>query len=63
MHHLTTAIITFIEITRMGCFYKYKSSDQSIDLCVLQDAYIMNYFAYLGIFMCQERRTQRQQNH
>ena len=49
----------------MGCFYKYKykykSSDQSIDLCVLQDAYIMNYFAYLGIFMCQERRTQRQQ--
>ena len=23
----------------------------------------MNYFVYLGIFMCQEHRMQRQQNH
>ena len=63
MHRLTTAIITFTEITRTGFFYKYESSDQLIDLCVLQNAYIMNYFAYLGIFMCQECWTQRQQNH
>ena len=32
MHHSTTAIITFTEFTEMGYFYKYKSSDQSMDL-------------------------------
>ena len=46
----------------MGYFYKYKCSDQLINLCILQDA-IHELFSVFGDFMHQGRRMQRKQNH
>ena len=44
-----TAIITAIEITWMGYFYKYTCSDRCINLCILQDAW-HELFCFFGDF-------------
>ena len=39
-------MITATEITQMGFIYKYTFSDQSIDLCILWDAYHELFFVF-----------------
>ena len=56
MHRQTTTIITATEITQTGGSTNARS-DQLIDLCVLRDPHAINYFASLGIFICEGRRT------
>ena len=56
MHRETAAMITATEITRTGYFYKYTSSDRSIDLCVLRNACYELFCVSGDFFLRQGRR-------
>ena len=61
MHPLTTTITTAQKLReRAGYFYKYTCPDRSIDRSIFASygTHAMKYFAPLGIFIRQGRRTQ-----